>query len=130
MPETQSGVALNSTVRNPGNGTEPPARWMNPSLRELVYPPVPPVLTVVVIVGPTATHVGTAMSTYLMPAEPAWVSRTRSVVATLFCNTGVAIVFPAPSTNVIVADGFVVSLTRTGGVSFCSPDVPAVFVNV
>ena len=30
----------------------------------------------------------------------------------------------------IVADGLVMSPMRTGGLSFCSPAVPAVFVNV
>ena len=62
--------------------------------------------------------------------RPLDVIRTRTVAATLFCKTGFEIGLPDPSTKPTVADGSVVSLTRTGGVSFCIPVVPAVSVNV
>ena len=56
--------------------------------------------------------------------------RTRTVAAIPFCSTGETIGVPPASTKVMVADGLVMSPMRTGGLSFCSPAVPAVFVNV
>ena len=74
-------------------------------------------------------HVGIAMSVYLMPL-PDWVIRTLTVAGTPFCRTGSAMGLSLPSRNVMVADGLVVSPIRTGGLSSCSPAVPAVLVKV
>ena len=90
---------------------------------------MPPALTVAVTADGVLKQVGTARSVYLMPL-PADVMRTRRVAATPFCRTGVAIAVPPASTKVIAAEGSVMTPMRTGGLSFCSPVVPAVFVNV
>ena len=69
------------------------------------------------------------MSVYLIPL-PDCVIRTRTVAAWPFCRTGFEIGLRLPSRNVIVAEGFVVKPMSTGGLSFCSPAVPAVSVKV
>jgi hypothetical protein len=58
------------------------------------------------------------------------VIRTRTVAATPFWNTGFVIGLPLPSTNVIVADGFVVAQSAPAGCRSARQLSPAVFVNV
>ena len=134
MPDVQFGVVVNWTVTEPPSPASwPPGIRMKPSVTVSEYA-VPPALTVAVTPDGLLKHVGTATSVYLrsLPFGSTFdsVTRTRTVAGWLFCRTGFEIGFPDPSTKVIVAEGSVVFPISTGGLSFCSPAVPAVFVNV
>src|SRR5438874_9447962 len=137
VPEVQFGVVVNCTVREPLTAIWPPLRRMKPSVTTTgVSYAAPPALTVAVTPVGLLKQVGIATSVYLICF--AWllvsvftdVTRTRTVAATAFCSTGAGITPPPALTYVSVAEGSVVPPMSTGGLSFCSPAVPAVFVKV